>query len=406
LKPRLRLRDPRYAWALLALLAAAYGLGHWVPRAALFLWTGLGLVDLGWAYLTVRHLDARYEAGGGPHWAGRGLVARLSLHYRGWLPPSPVVVREGPGSRLPFVRSPQGEVLAVRRGAPDPPLARRLQARRGRHRLGPLEVRATGPFGLGEAVASVESRREVVVLPRLWPLPAWPAEPWRPEGPGARRGPRSADAAVVAGVRPLLPGDPLRRIHWRRSARTGAWQVMEFEPAAGGSAVVFLDLAAAAYPGPGGPDLCDAAVELAAAVAHAALARGEGVTLHATGASPLHLSLRAGAAAARALLLPLAELRPDGPRPLAACLSGALASLGAAPTHLVAVTPAPPEAWGPALAACRRRGTRLSAVLVLGADGGQAAGQTAVAALRRLGVAAWAAAGAPDLARQLVGEGA
>lgn len=46
---------------------------------------------------------------------------------------------------------------------------------------------------------------------------------------------------LMSGVRPYVPGDSPRRIHWRASARTGELQTRIFEPSASPVAAIFLD---------------------------------------------------------------------------------------------------------------------------------------------------------------------
>lgn len=380
------------------LFCAAYGLGRWVPRAAFFVWLGLGAVDAAWAWLTLIRLDARYTTAGGTFTAGEGIAAELVLADSGRLPVAARLLREGAGSRLPFVLPPSGELLPPVRRAPAAPLLlrRRLPARRGRHRLGPLEICTYGPFGLAEAWRSLSCDREVLVLPRLQPLPPWP-----PRGTGNRggQGPSSArqpDPAWVSGVRPLLPGDSLRRVHWRRSARTGAWVVKEFEAVARAGSLVLLDLSRASYARAGGDDLCDAAVEVAAALAGAALATGQEVHLRTTGERPIELALRAGGGDMRSVLLALAEARPDGPLAVGDHLRPGTA-------RPVLVTPAPAEDWGRLLAARGGAGNEPAAVLILAPGEDRRRAEADCAALARLGIQAWAVTGAAELARQFGG---
>ncbi len=106
-----------------------------------------------------------------------------------------------------------------------------LALRRGQHTLGPVELTLTDPFGLFTARQTVALESGVVVLPRAVPLPMWQ---WWAGGQGhylmssALRGQRG-EGTDWHGTRPYIPGDPLRRINWRATARHEEWHVKEFE---------------------------------------------------------------------------------------------------------------------------------------------------------------------------------
>ncbi len=103
--------------------------------------------------------------------------------------------------------------------------------RRGLHTLGPLEIAITDPFGLFTRHQTVPITKEVLVLPRAVPLPMWH---WEAGGYGrhlfssALRG-QQGEGTDWHGTRPYIPGDPLRRINWRATARHKEWHVKEFE---------------------------------------------------------------------------------------------------------------------------------------------------------------------------------
>ncbi len=403
----LRLRDSRYLAVLVVLAAAAWLLGGTIPRAAFFLWIGLGILDAGWAWLSVRQLGVLYRTPGGTLTAGDGLPAELHLDNDGWLPCVAVTMRDGPSSRVHFVGDEEGEVLALNSFDGVPQMRRDLTAERGRYRLGPLEFVAAGPFGIAESRRQVWSERSVTVLPRLKPLPSWPARRREPLAGRAVLASPFSDPAQVAGARPLLPSDPPRRIHWKRSARMGTWQVREMEPAAGGATILVLDLEGAAYrmrtPSPGAAAaLCDDAIEITAAIAHAALSRGDLLALVATARRTISLPPSRGSTAVAALLETLAQAQPDGERPVLDWLRRDLRRMaGLGRSTVVVVTPAGGEGWAEELAGIRRFGAEPMAVQVLAAGADRDEAMRRVQALQRLGLTAWAARDAEDLARQL-----
>ncbi|MDW8051536.1 MAG: DUF58 domain-containing protein [Armatimonadota bacterium] len=116
--------------------------------------------------------------------------------------------------------------------------------RRGLQRLGPVVVELSDPLGLFVNQVQVPQITQVLVLPRPVVIPNWS---WEGGGRGrafasALRGKRG-EGTDWHGVRPYVPGDPLRRIHWRATARHGEWHVKEFETSQLAPIVVALEQA-------------------------------------------------------------------------------------------------------------------------------------------------------------------
>ncbi|MCX7992471.1 MAG: DUF58 domain-containing protein [Fimbriimonadales bacterium] len=116
--------------------------------------------------------------------------------------------------------------------------------RRGEQRLGPVQLTLSDPFGLFIHQQEIDAMATVLVLPRPVALPNWN---WEGGGRGrfvasALQG-RRGEGTDWHGVRPYIPGDPLRRIHWRATARHGDWHVKEFETSQLAPTVIALEQA-------------------------------------------------------------------------------------------------------------------------------------------------------------------
>ena len=101
---------------------------------------------------------------------------------------------------------------------------------RGLHPVGPLTVDVEDPFGLWRASHPQPGVQTVIVLPRTWKLSPLPPAP----GDEPERGVRAlASNSTVdeefAALRPYAPGDDIRRIHWRTTARLGTPVVRQFD---------------------------------------------------------------------------------------------------------------------------------------------------------------------------------
>lgn len=124
---------------------------------------------------------------------------------------------------------------------------RLVVAWRGRHLIGPLRRSVTDALGLARAERVLPGTAEVLALPAVHPLEPQPAA----AGLGS-----ASDAPVLKTslvgtddvlVREYLPGDDVRRIHWRSTARIGELMVRREEQAWDPSAVLLIDNRAAAF---------------------------------------------------------------------------------------------------------------------------------------------------------------
>lgn len=106
-----------------------------------------------------------------------------------------------------------------------------VASRRGEHTVGPAELIVTDLLGLFEARWDLSTISKVLVLPRPLPLPhrVW-------EGGGQGRAHQTASIRATTGegtdwhgTREYAPGDPLRRINWRATARHQSWHVHQYE---------------------------------------------------------------------------------------------------------------------------------------------------------------------------------
>ncbi|MFT4626341.1 MAG: hypothetical protein ACI8PZ_005018 [Myxococcota bacterium] len=89
---------------------------------------------------------------------------------------------------------------------------------RGRARLGRVRLQSTFPFGLVAVSRTVGRPADLVV----WPTPR-SGVAWAREGElaGTAAGAGAGGAGDFLGLRDWAPGDSIRRVHWRTSARVG-----------------------------------------------------------------------------------------------------------------------------------------------------------------------------------------
>jgi uncharacterized protein (DUF58 family) len=113
--------------------------------------------------------------------------------------------------------------------------------RRGLYEFGPVRLRVRDILGRDAAGGEVSADEMLLVGPRNLPvrLRGRDAAPI-----GERRAHSSlhADPALYGGVRPFQPGDSMRRVHWRASARLGTTVSRRYEPARGREVVIAMDV--------------------------------------------------------------------------------------------------------------------------------------------------------------------
>ncbi len=112
-------------------------------------------------------------------------------------------------------------------------------SRRGRYVYEGLLIGTRFPFAFFMKSRRVSARAELLVLPRITPIPDLPVEARELLGPVSR--PRLGAGREFHGLRDYNPGDDARDIHWKRSARGGRLLLRTYESEASRSVTVVLN---------------------------------------------------------------------------------------------------------------------------------------------------------------------
>jgi uncharacterized protein (DUF58 family) len=188
--------------------------------------------------------------------------------------------------------------------------------RRGLVRIGPLILERSDVFGLCRRIAAISDPVSVRVHPMVHPLPVVSSvQSLRNEGSVLRRA--SPATLTFHTLREYVPGDDLRHVHWRASAKVAAslnnLLVRQHVETAGALTSVLLDTNPRSYAG-APAEAFEVAVELAASILVACAQRGHPVCLGTTGGLKVRNS--AGRTDVWRLLDPLATVQADGGRAL------------------------------------------------------------------------------------------
>ena len=146
--------------------------------------------------------------------------------------------------------------------------ARAICTRRGNYRFGPWELLTGDPFGIFQVCISYDQREEILVYPPLAALPEQIIPRGRIQGDDRPlHQPLPTESLNAFSSRPYLPGDPLRHIHWRTTARRDAPFVKVFDPEASSTLWLIPDLDAAVQRGDGPDSTMETIILLLASLA-------------------------------------------------------------------------------------------------------------------------------------------
>jgi uncharacterized protein (DUF58 family) len=247
-----------------------------------------------------RHYDHRV-------FLGQAIPVDLEVRNRGWLP----VLWLRLGDSVP------NELM------PGPPFRRALSLlpherqtlhytlhgrRRGYYEIGPLVGLGGDLLGTASYESEQLAKDPIVVYPKIVPLRDLGFPSQSPFGTLASRERIFEDPSRIQGVRDYQPGDSLRRMDWKTTARVGVLQVRRYEPAIALETALFLNLNAADYPGRERYTAAELAIVVAASVAAHLVELRQAVGLVTNGRDPFQ-ALSVEGSAPTLSLLPLRKGR-------------------------------------------------------------------------------------------------
>jgi uncharacterized protein (DUF58 family) len=230
-----------------------------------FLFVGLGLtllVNYIWARSLARYLRLTREMRFGLAQVGDRLEERFTLENAGWL--AGLWVEIDDDSTMPdyLVSS----VTGIGGMASYQWRIQGLCTRRGVYRLGPTHLRTGDPLGIFTVIQEYSASTDLVVTPPIIALPKIEVAPGGRSGEGRPRANAPDRTVSASGVREYVPGESLRLIHWRTTARKGEPYVQIFDGTPASDWWVILDLDQACQIGQGADSTEEDAVILAASL--------------------------------------------------------------------------------------------------------------------------------------------
>lgn len=141
--------------------------------------------------------------------------------------------------------------------------------RRGYYPLGPLILETGDLFGLHRRWRTSSPANYLLVMPKPCPIDGYDIASRRPIGEVRMTHRLFEDPTRIAGVRHYERRDPLNRVHWRATARTGALHSKVYEPSTIAGATLLLDFHFQSYPSGDEPVRSELAITAAASIGNA-----------------------------------------------------------------------------------------------------------------------------------------
>ena len=350
---------PFIAWGVLLVLQLVSP-----DKAWSWLLVGLGLLILiayVWARMLREQVVAERRTLGAWVVAGDLLREQFILTNRGKLPVLWARIRDQsqvPGYRVDRVETVEGE------GERSWTTTGVCQ-RRGVFQLGPWDVEMADPLGFFMVTHHYPDSATIMVYPRASRLPHFDLPRGRAPGRASSSQRANEDTILVGGLRAYSPGDPLRRIHWKATARHDDLKVHDFDREPSGDVWLIVDMDSQVQAGRDAEATQEYAVILAASLAARFLRQGErrAVGLLISGRHPVILPPGRGQPQSWRILDALARAEPAPDLALEQLLRQSGPSLGSGRT-LVIVTPSQDGGWVAPLLPLIARGNSPTAVLL------------------------------------------
>ncbi len=234
---------------------------------------------------------------------------------------------------------------------------------RGEYDLGPLVIRASDPFNLFPRDIEFEGVDKVLVYPRVLPIPDIAVSRVLLADGHSRRQRMHVLSTDVASVREYANGDPIGRIHWLTTARTGELMVKQFDQGSAGEMWVIFDQHTEAQAGSGKDSTDEYGATIAASIIDKYSRAFTEVGYIAHGSISLLATPDHTASHRENILRHIAASKPTGNVSIMETLAVLDRELFVSST-VVVITAADESNWIDALGVLRRRGVQVICIVL------------------------------------------
>jgi uncharacterized protein (DUF58 family) len=280
----------RWLIGAVVLLVVAVALGLGLLAYAMYALVGVIVISRlfvnGWS----GNLSAQRELSREKLKIGDSTAVVIVLENRSWLP-IPWLLVEDLLPRRALIHTPPNLQITGRRlqlisfrGRTRKTIMYQLKCNcRGYYQLGPLVAETGDVFGLYRRYRVLSDPGFLLVVPEVVPLEGFDIASRRPIGEVRMTHRLFEDPTRIAGVRAYQAGDPLNRVHWGATARTGTLHSKVYEPSSIAGATLLLDFHEKSFATEDEPVRSELAVTAAASVAGAIFQMGQQIGLVTNG---------------------------------------------------------------------------------------------------------------------------
>jgi uncharacterized protein (DUF58 family) len=210
----------------------------------------------------------------------QAVTVRIRIRNGSRLPIPHLVVTDNPGSL--YTGEENSRLLSLH-GRERTELAYDIRGmNRGVYRIGPVTFRYADPLGLYPVWDTITEETRLIVYPRIYPVEL-PVHRGLPAGTITTTSRIYEDPTRYRSVREYVPGDEIRRINWKASARLGALHSTEWLPTINVPVMILLNLTASTYEQRNRYHHTERTIDAAASLVHHLANRGQEVGLVTTG---------------------------------------------------------------------------------------------------------------------------
>lgn len=150
---------------------------------------------------------------------------------------------------------------------------------RGIYPYSTFQIISSFPFGLVNISKKINKTGEFIILPKVYPCLSPPAGGFEPMLGGAFTGKhKSVSGNNFAGIRPFMPNDSFKFIHWKSSSKGMGLMVKEFSEELSGRITIIVDRTTS-EPNKNGETILDVATRAVASITLSALDIGHHVDI-------------------------------------------------------------------------------------------------------------------------------
>lgn len=276
----------RWYLAALFIMAVALSFGLGLVAYSMYVLLGLLLVSRWMASQGVEQITAAREMDRDTAEVGDDVTVTVMFNNKSrfpipWILAEDLLPRKALAQRPPRL-SISGQRLAVfmlKRVA-----AKRIRYHircdmRGYYQIGPVVLESGDVFGLYRKYRVLTVPTFLRVYPKIVPIPNYDIASRRPLGEVKLMHRLFEDPTRISGVRAYQQGDPLSRVHWRATARTGMLHSKTYDTTCIAGMTVVLDFHQSSYSQRYEPLSSELAVTTAASLANAVYETGEQIGL-------------------------------------------------------------------------------------------------------------------------------